>query len=79
MEWNEVPEGIGGKVEVSVWHEVIDSRRGNGVLELHSNLDKGSVENIVTIWQSEHGQVGEVIEFTQKVCLLFRMSRYIFK
>ncbi|KAI9789504.1 MAG: hypothetical protein M1835_001626 [Candelina submexicana] len=66
MDWNEVPEGIGGKIEVSVWHEVIDSRKDAGPSEIPSNLGKGSVENIVTIWQPKRDEVGEVIEFTHK-------------
>ncbi|KAI9725084.1 MAG: hypothetical protein M1812_000360 [Candelaria pacifica] len=66
MDWNEVPEGIGGKIDISVWHEVIDSRKSTGVSELPSSLGKGSVENIVTIWQPKQDEVGEVIEFTHK-------------
>lgn len=27
MDWNVVPEGVGSRVEVVVWHELIDERK----------------------------------------------------
>ena len=27
MDWNEVPEGVGGKMDVAVWHELVDDKK----------------------------------------------------
>ena len=36
MDWNEVPEGIGGKIDVSVWHQLIQDQK-NASAELPSD------------------------------------------
>lgn len=68
MDWNEVPEGIGGKTEVIVWHDVVnekDQSISSEVPEISSN----SVEpNIITaVKSSVKSESCEIVEFTQKV------------
>ena len=29
MDWNEVPEGIGGELEVAVWHELVQDKKAS--------------------------------------------------
>ena len=64
MDWSEVPEGIGGKVDVSVWHELVqDSKHTEDVLP----SDAGKAPGVVFLWQEAVGKPAEVVEFTQQV------------
>ena len=66
MDWSEVPEGIGGKVDVSVWHELVqDSRQIEDALP----SETGTAPNIVFLWQEAVGKPAEMVEFTQQVSL----------
>ncbi|KAI9670846.1 MAG: hypothetical protein M1829_004735 [Trizodia sp. TS-e1964] len=64
LDWSEVPEGIGGSVGVSVWHDIIEDQKAIIGNDLVINTYE-SLSNVVTIWQPENGQVGEIFEFTQ--------------
>ena len=64
MDWSEVPEGIGGKVDVSVWHELVqDSKHTDHVLP----SDGGKPPGVVFLWQEAVGKPAEIVEFTQQV------------
>jgi hypothetical protein len=64
MDWNEVPEGIGGKMDVSVWHQLVqDEKNGNSTLP----QDAGKAPNVVFLWQEAPGKSAEIVEFTQQV------------
>ncbi|KAH3965833.1 hypothetical protein HBH92_128500 [Parastagonospora nodorum] len=63
MDWSEVPEGIGGKIDVSVWHELVQDQQ-NGSVALPSNSDK--VPGVVFLWQETVGKPAEIVEFTQQ-------------
>lgn len=64
MDWSEVPEGIGGKVDVSVWHELVqDSKHTDDVLP----SDGGKAPGVVFLWQEAVGKPAEIVEFTQQV------------
>lgn len=63
MDWSEVPEGIGGNVDVSVWHELIqDAKNERDVLP----SDAAKAPNVVFLWQEAVGKPAEVVEFTQR-------------
>ncbi|KAH8732036.1 hypothetical protein GQ44DRAFT_722192 [Phaeosphaeriaceae sp. PMI808] len=62
MDWSEVPEGIGGKIDVSVWHELVQEQQA-AASTLPSNTDKAP--NVVFIWQEAVGKAAEIVEFTQ--------------
>ena len=64
MDWNEVPEGIGGKVDVSVWHDLVQDQRSRST-KLPEDTSKAP--NVVFIWQEKVGGPAEVVEFTQGV------------
>lgn len=68
MDWNEVPEGIGGKIDVSVWHQVVQDQK-NGTVELPQGTDKAP--NVVFLWQERVGKAAEIVEFKQQVSLSF--------
>jgi hypothetical protein len=64
MDWSEVPEGIGGKVDVSVWHELVqDSKHTEDVLP----SDGAKAPGVVFLWQEAVGKPAEIVEFTQQV------------
>ena len=67
MDWSEVPEGIGGKIDVSVWHQLVQDQ-ANGAVVLPSDTKKAS--NVVFLWQESVGKSAEIVEFTQQVGLL---------
>lgn len=67
MDWTEVPEEVGGKVEVDAWHEIVQNHKDVTGADL-PNLKDEELGKIVTIWQGKSGDA-EIVEFTQKVCL----------
>ncbi len=72
MDWSEVPEGIGGKFDVAVWHELVQDQK-NDTAQLPSNTDKPP--NVVFVWQQEEaGKSAEIVEFTQQVSSSHRTS-----
>ncbi|KAJ4311814.1 hypothetical protein N0V94_007756 [Neodidymelliopsis sp. IMI 364377] len=63
MDWSEVPEGIGGKVDVSVWHELVqDAKQTDDGLP----SDTAKAPSVVFLWQEAVGKPAEVVEFTQQ-------------
>ncbi|KAF9691368.1 hypothetical protein EKO04_010914 [Ascochyta lentis] len=63
MDWSEVPEGIGGNLDVSVWHELVqDAKHSDDVLP----SDTTKAPNVVFLWQEAVGKPAEVVEFTQQ-------------
>jgi len=64
MDWSEVPEGIGGKIDVSVWHELVQDQK-SGAPELPSTSHKPP--GVVFLWQEVAGKPAEIVEFTQQV------------
>lgn len=72
MDWSEVPEGIGGKLDVSVWHELVqDQKNAAAVLPATS----GTAPPVVFLWQEVAGKSAEAVEFTQKVHALHLNSK----
>lgn len=68
MDWNEVPEGEGGKADIAVWHDIVDEK-SNGIADMAGDGPGSAVPNLVML--SEDGTKGssgyEVVEYTQKV------------
>lgn len=70
MDWSEVPEGIGGKVDVAVWHELVLEHKNGAALPSTSDKAPG----VVFLWQEAPGKPADIVEFTQQVCVLQGMS-----
>lgn len=64
MDWNEVPEGMGGSVNVATWREIIDETPVDIGRELPE--DGGEPSDVVTFWQGKPGSMEEMVRFTQK-------------
>ena len=65
MEWNEVPEGVGGKAEINVWHEVVEEKRNSASTEIPSSVPEAVLPKVATISVSSGHR--EIVEFTQAV------------
>lgn len=68
MDWNEVPEGEGGKADIAVWNDIIDDK-ASASLELPTEIPGGDVPNLVMVEEDSMSAFDsfEIVEFTQKV------------
>lgn len=66
VDWTDVPEVFGGKLDVSAWHELVQEKGFPNPDVLPEN-NKSRPGNIVFIWQDAANPQGEVVEFTQGV------------
>jgi hypothetical protein len=65
MDWKEVPSEVGGSVEVSVWHELVQDSLADSSPELpEDDVQPGS---IVLVWQDKPGAKADLVEFPPKV------------
>lgn len=62
MDWNEVPKGTGGAVNVSTWQEILQDQEASAGSELPV-IDQSAKEpnKVVAFWN------GELVEYTQSV------------
>ncbi|KAL1970880.1 hypothetical protein VTN77DRAFT_2714 [Rasamsonia byssochlamydoides] len=63
LDWNEVPAGIGGELEVSVWHELVKDKKHSVEAELPPLDPKSETPSITTLWPSTSG-AGEFVDYT---------------
>ncbi|KAI9047393.1 hypothetical protein LZ554_008838 [Drepanopeziza brunnea f. sp. 'monogermtubi'] len=59
MDWNEVPTGTGGKIDVSTWSEIISEQEPSAGTELPAVEQKSGPKKVLAFWPS-----GELVEFT---------------
>ncbi|KAG5942701.1 hypothetical protein E4U60_007161 [Claviceps pazoutovae] len=65
MDWNDVPEGTGGSVNVTTWQDLVNDTPGSTLTELPP-VDKDQVpQDIVTFWQDKASNIGEMVRFSQ--------------
>lgn len=69
MDWNEVPEGAGGKAEIAVWHDIVEEKRSSVSTDLPTDTPEKPPTNIIVISKNPSNlSTGfEVVEFTQQV------------
>lgn len=68
MDWNEVSEGVGGKTEIIVWHDVVDEKNEAVPSDVPEDISDAVQPNIITVVRSStKTEPYEIIEFTQKV------------
>ncbi|PNY29117.1 Uncharacterized protein TCAP_00967 [Tolypocladium capitatum] len=65
MDWNEVPEGMGGSVNVATWQDIINDAPASAGSELPPAEPEYIPQDVVTFWQSKPGQLEEMVRFTQ--------------
>ena len=68
MDWNEVPEGEGGRAEIAVWHDIVDEKN-SASRELPTELSGGSLPNVAMVIEDGMSALDsyEIVEYTQKV------------
>lgn len=71
MEWNEIPEGVGGRADIAVWHEIIDEKGEAASTEPPASAAGDVMPNIITVWQDDSANLEkyEIVEFTQLVSI----------
>ena len=70
MDWNEVPEGVGGKMDVAVWHELVDDKKSLVDSELPASEKDSKVQPIAVFHGSSSNP--RLIEFTSEVSISCR-------
>jgi hypothetical protein len=64
MDWDEVPKGTGGAINVSTWQEIIEDHKSSAA-DLPKSDPADELTNLVAFWQSKQGDVGQLVEYTQ--------------
>lgn len=69
MDWNEVPEGFGGKPDVLAWHDIVDQKEEPNSSEVPTDVPGSTAPSIVTVYQNLDNGIDdyEIVEFTSKV------------
>ncbi|KAL6722350.1 hypothetical protein ACLMJK_001457 [Lecanora helva] len=67
MDWNEVPEGEGGKADIAVWHDIIDEK-SSAFTDLPKDIPSGELPNVVMVAEDSMSALDsyEIVELTQK-------------
>jgi hypothetical protein len=60
MDWNEVPTGTGGAVNVSTWQDIIHDQEPSAGADLPEVERVAPLKNVLAFWPS-----GELVEYTQ--------------
>ncbi|KAL0943954.1 amp-dependent synthetase ligase [Colletotrichum truncatum] len=65
MDWNEVPEGTGGSVNVATWQDIVHEAPASIGRELPAVDKEVEPREIITFWQTKPGTLEEMVRFTQ--------------
>ncbi|KAL8665345.1 MAG: hypothetical protein Q9168_007720 [Polycauliona sp. 1 TL-2023] len=65
MDWNEIPEGVGGKAEIAVWHDIIEERKSSASTDPPADNAEKPPPNVITVSPSTSKQY-DVVEFTHQ-------------
>lgn len=65
LDWNEVPQGTGGSINVATWQEILRDAPTEAGRELPAPEPERTPMDVVTFWQSKPGQMEEMVRFTQ--------------
>lgn len=65
MDWNEVPEGTGGAVNVATWQDIVGEAPADAGLELPAAAGQHEPTDVITFWQPRPGALEEMVRFTQ--------------
>ncbi|KAH6655129.1 hypothetical protein BKA67DRAFT_591655 [Truncatella angustata] len=64
LDWSEVPEGFGGKVNVSTWQDILQDNPVTTSLDLPA--DEKTPADVVFFWKSKSASQEQLVQFTQK-------------
>lgn len=64
MDWNEVPKGMGGKLNVATWQDIVQDSPADAGRELPPIADQHTAPDIIVFWQTKPGEMEEMVLFT---------------
>lgn len=64
LDWNEVPKGMGGSVNVSTWQDIIQDSPADAGLELPPLQGQAEPRDITVFWPAKPGAMEEMVRFT---------------
>jgi hypothetical protein len=64
MDWNEVPKGMGGSVNVSTWQEIVHEQPQDAGKELPPLEGQKEPRDVTVFWESKPGVMEEMVRFT---------------
>ncbi|CAN8095849.1 unnamed protein product [Discula destructiva] len=65
MDWNEVPKGMGGKLNVATWQDIVQDSPADAGKELPPLADQHAPPGITVFWQTgKPGEPEEMVDFT---------------
>jgi hypothetical protein len=64
MDWDEVPKGMGGRVNVSTWQEIIKEQPATAGLQLPPLEGQTEPQDITVFWEGKPGNEEEMVNFT---------------
>lgn len=64
LDWNEVPQGVGGSVNVATWQDIIQESPVDAGKELPPLEGQPAPQDVTTFWHSKSGEVEEMVHFT---------------
>ncbi len=64
MDWNEVPKGTGGSVNVATWQEIINDHPADAGKELPPIDGQSEPRDVTIFWKSKPGTMEEMVRFT---------------
>ncbi|QDS68750.1 hypothetical protein FKW77_004769 [Venturia effusa] len=65
MDWTEIPKDIGGNIDVSVWHQLIQDHQDLSNADM-PDIKSEELGNIITICADKPGSEERIVEFTHK-------------
>jgi len=64
MDWNEVPKGTGGSVNVATWQDIINESPLDGGKALPSLEGQQDARDVTVFWEAQPGTMEEMVRFT---------------
>ncbi|KAJ4423806.1 hypothetical protein N0V82_001545 [Gnomoniopsis sp. IMI 355080] len=64
MDWNEVPKGMGGKLNVATWQDIIQDSPADAGTELPPLADQHAAPDITIFWQTNPSEMEEMVHLT---------------
>ncbi|ORY71632.1 uncharacterized protein BCR38DRAFT_331130 [Pseudomassariella vexata] len=66
LDWNEVPKGVGGSVNVSTWQDILNDVPVAAGTDLLSYDESKEPNDVVIFWKTKPGNLEEMVRLTQK-------------
>lgn len=64
MDWNEVPKGMGGKLNVATWQDIVQDSPADAGKELPPLADQHKAPGITVFWLNKPDETEEMVDFT---------------